>query len=37
MTTIRAVLDDRRRTFVTRPAAEGTLCDDCPQEQPATT
>lgn len=37
MTTIRAVLDDRRRIFVTRPAAEGALCDDCPQPQPATT
>jgi hypothetical protein len=37
MTTIRAVLDDRRRTFITQPAAEGMLCDDCPQPQPATT
>ena len=37
MTTIRAVLDDRRHTFITQPAVEGMLCDDCPQPQPATT
>ena len=37
MTTIRAVLDDRRHTFITQPAVEGMLCDDCPQPHPATT
>ena len=37
MTTIRVVLDDRRHTFITQPAVEGTLCDDCPQPRPATT
>lgn len=37
MTTIRAVLEDRRHTFTTQPAVEGTLCDDCPQPRPATT
>ena len=37
MTTIRVVLDDRRHTFITQPAVEGMLCDDCPQPQPATT
>ncbi len=37
MTTIRVVLDDRRHAFITQPAVEGTLCDDCPQPHPATT
>ena len=37
MTTIRVVLDDRRHTFITQPAVEGMLCDDCPQPHPATT
>ena len=37
MTTIRVVLDDRRHTFITEPAVEGMLCDDCPQPHPATT
>ena len=31
MTTIRVVLDDRRHTFITQPAVEGMLCDNCPQ------